>query len=415
VAAFVRFVSDPAPIPPARSASASTRREPRPPAILLGGGPIALTVARSLAGIGVAVTALGYRHDPVRYSRACRSFTDLGAGDGVQDRWFEWLRTEAMEGAIVLPCNDDALELLARRREEIVGTGYRPLPAKPDVILAMLDKHATYELADRVGVPTPRTVLVRAGDGNAGLDGIPFPCALKPRRSHDFMHHFPGTTRKVLLAHDEAQLAAHMRTATELGLDMLVTEIVPGPEDAYHSFYGHLDDEGRALVHLTKRKLRQFPPGFGLATYHQVTQEPEVAEMGLRFLRGVGMRGLGVVEFKRDPRDGVLKLIECNHRFTLGTEIVRRAGVDLGLVAYLDAVGTPPEPITSYRPGVREWSPLNDTRACLALRAAGELSAAQWVRSVLHRQHFQLWSWRDPYPSVRRAARRVRGAIARVR
>jgi D-aspartate ligase len=37
---------------------------------------------------------------------------------------------------------------------------------------------------------------------------------------------------------------------------------------------------------------------------------PEVAEAGLRFLRAIGPRGMAHAEFKRDSRDGELKLIE---------------------------------------------------------------------------------------------------------
>ena len=66
---------------------------------------------------------------------------------------------------------------------------------------------------------------------------------------------------------------------------MLVTEIIPGPEDSYHSFYGYLDERGESLIHVTKQKFRQYPPLFGLATYHVMSREPEVMELGLRSAR----------------------------------------------------------------------------------------------------------------------------------
>ena len=55
---------------------------------------------------------------------------------------------------------------------------------------------------------------------------------------------------------------------------------------------------------------------------------------------------MGNVEFKRDTRDGRLKLIECNHRFTAANELVRRAGIDLARIAYDRACGddVPPTP-----------------------------------------------------------------------
>jgi D-aspartate ligase len=86
----------------------------------------------------------------------------------------------------------------------------------------------------------------------------------------------------------------------DAGHPMLVTEYVPGPDDQYRSYYTYLDHEGEPLVHFTKRKLRQYPTHFGLGSYHLTEWNPEVAELGLRFARGAGLRGLVNVEFKRD-------------------------------------------------------------------------------------------------------------------
>jgi D-aspartate ligase len=156
---------------------------------------------------------------------------------------------------------------------------------------------------------------------------------------------------------------------------------------------------------MTKRKLRQYPPRFGLATYHVMTWEPEIAALGMEFCKGVGLRGIGVVEFKRDPRDGVLKLIECNARFTLATELVHHSGVNLAQIAYYRAVGLPVEPVNDYRVGARMWYPIEDARTALVLRREGELTLRRWLRSVSHRQHSPLWSWRDPVPSLHSLSR----------
>lgn len=382
----------------------------RPPAVLLGGGPIAIPVARSLARHGVRVSALGAPIDPVRRSRACAEFVAVEGVDGVQDRWLEWLEQRRHPGAVVMPCNDDALELTARHRPTLVALGYRLVEADPEVTLAMLDKEATYRLAGRAGVPAPRTVVATdAGAAMAG--GIRFPCALKPRHTHHFARHF-GLRQKMFRAADAEELRTHMRRLEALGLEMLVTEIVPGPEDAFHSFYGYLDARGDLLAAATKRKLRQFPPHFGLATYHVMTHEPEVAELGLRFLRGAGLRGIGVVEFKRDARDGALKLIECNARLTAGVELVQHAGLDLTRVLYERALGHAVTPAHDYRAGLRMWHPIEDVRTGLALRREGELATRAWLASLRHRQHFPMWSARDPMPTLHSVVGRRAGRLA---
>jgi predicted ATP-grasp superfamily ATP-dependent carboligase len=123
-----------------------------------------------------------------------------------------------------------------------------------------------------------------------------------------------------------------------------------------------------------------------------------VIEAGLRFLRGVGLRGLFHVEFKRDPRDGQLKLLECNHRFTIEAMF---SPVDLPLLAYNRVLGRPPPPARRYERGVHLWSPANDVRALRAYRRRGELTVRGWVRSVLRRQRFHAFTWSDPMPTIR--------------
>ena len=94
------------------------------------------------------------------------------------------------------------------------------------------------------------------------------------------------------------------------------------------------------------------------------------------------MRGIANVEFKRDERDGRLKLIECNDRFTAANEQFRRAGLDLALFVYSRLAGRPAPPVDAYRAGVRLWHPGKDFRAFLELRRRGELTTAAWLRSV---------------------------------
>jgi D-aspartate ligase len=385
------------------------------PAVILGGSFNAVSVARSLSRIGVEVRALGDEMSPIRFSRCCERFVDLEAGDGMQSRWLEWLRREPSAGAVILPCDDDGLELIALNRAELVDLGYRPFEADDEVVLAMLDKARSCSLAREVGVRAPRTLAVR-GEVDLGdaLDDVTYPCALKPIHSHLFARTF-GRKLKAFTVEDRAQLDARLAETVQLGIEMLVTEIVPGAEDQFVGYYSYIDEHGQPLFNLTKRKLRQFPPFFGMGCYHVTDADPEVVEVGSRFLRGVGARGLANVELKRDARDGELTLIECNHRFTAVTEMLRIAGADLAVFTYNRLLGRPNPPIDGYRTGVRLWYPLQDTRAAARLRRGGDLSLGGWLGSTAHRQHTPLFEWRDPGPTFGFTAARASRGIKRRR
>jgi D-aspartate ligase len=381
---------------------------------VLGGGWTAVPVTRSLGAAGVPVYALGGSDDAVRWSRGCTTFVPLGREHGMQDRWLEWLRG-APPGSVILPCEDDGLELIAKNRPMLTELGHIPFEADDDVMLAMLDKARTYELAREIGIESPLSFNVHTQDDIAvALERISYPCALKPVHSHAFARHFAGM--KAFRVHNDDDMRAALSRTVALGIEMIATEIIPGRDDQFFSYYSYIDEEGEPLLHVTKRKLRQHPIWFGSGCFHVTDQNPEVAELGLRFFEGVGLRGLGNVEFKRDARDGRLKLIECNHRFTAATGLLRTAGMDLPLFVYNRLTDRPLPPVDRYRPGMTMWYPMRDLRAFCAYRRHGEIGWLPWLRSILRRHHFPVASLSDPRPVLAnnmRVVARIRRAMRR--
>jgi predicted ATP-grasp superfamily ATP-dependent carboligase len=384
------------------------------PAVLLGGAVNALSVARSLwrAGVQVDLLSDGRGDSIARYSRACRSHIGANDHEPVGERWMTWLR-ERSAPAVLLPCSDEGIEFIATRRGELEAAGHTPIEADDQASLCMLDKARAYGVAREAGVPAPRTAAVTSLAELDGLD-FSFPCGVKPLNSHLFARHFDTAAKGARVA-DLDHARRMLGPILQAGYPMLLTEVVPGGDDQYRSYYSFIDERGEPLLNFTKRKLRQFPTHFGLGTYHLTEWNEEVAGLGLRFARAAGLRGVVNVEFKRDERDGRLKLIECNPRFTEVNEQVRAAGIDLALVAYNRAVGQPLPPIDSFREHLAIWFPVNDLRALREYRQHRELTTAAWLRTLLYRQAPLMFSWRDPRPSAvmwtRRASSLARRAL----
>jgi predicted ATP-grasp superfamily ATP-dependent carboligase len=385
------------------------------PVVLLGGGRrIAVSAARSLGENGVTVYALGVTHTAVRYSRFCDHFIDLGSEtEEATQAWLAWLLQEGPHGAVILPCNDEGLEMVARNRPRLVELGYHPMEANDEAILAMLDKERTSALARELGVPAPLTLEVKSvADAERAAQEMNFPCLLKPVHSHLFTRHY-GQRRKLFVSRTQEELREQAADALEAGLEMLAMETIPGGDEQIVTYWTYLEEGGEPLCHFTKRRIRQYPVRFGVGSYHITQWDPEVAELGLKFLRGAGARGLAAVEFKRDTRDGIPKLMECNHRLTGSIELGRAAGMDFSLLAYRRALKLPTPSLDGFREGVRLWIPGLDLRAFLDYRREGGLTTAQWLRSIMHRQRFPVFQLSDPKPALITFARRVQRAVAR--
>lgn len=390
---------------PADPGARGRGRRPMPPAILLGGGSNALSVARSLGRAGAEVYALDDDTAYVRYSRYCRRIPVPGEAP---DSWARFLlgpRSAPWEGAVLLACSDPALALIAEHREALAAK-FRLDESDPAAQLGMLNKLSTYREARAAGVPTPRFWLAETREQVLALEGsLAFPLIVKPHLTHVYERR---SGRKFERADDFDQLLRAHEALSAAAIPTLLVEWIPGPDDRLCSYYTYLDGEGTPQFHFTKRVIRRFPAGMGNGCYHITDWNPEVRDLALRLFRRAGLRGLANAEFKRDERDGLLKLIECNARFTAANCLVARSGLDLAAFVYNRITGRPQPPLGAYTPGLRLWDPVRDFESFLELRGRGQLTFRRWVASVLHRQTFPYFQWSDPMPSLVRASKPLR-------
>jgi predicted ATP-grasp superfamily ATP-dependent carboligase len=235
-----------------------------------------------------------------------------------------------------------------------------------------------------------------------------FPLLVKPHFSHRFGERFG---KRYALANNFDELLTAHEAVSRAGIDTMLVEVIPGADDRLCSYYTYLDEHSQPLLHLTKRVIRRFPASRGDACYHITDWNPEARDLGLRLFQQVGLRGLANVEFKRDYRDGQLKLIECNARFTAANCLVADSGCDLARFVYFRLIGRPVPAPTTYALGKRLWYPVQDFRAYLELRRKRQLTFWRWVASVAHRQTLPCFRWYDPLPTVASGLRAVRADV----
>lgn len=366
------------------------------PAVVLGGQANALSVARRLGARGIPVHVFADGDAPARFTRYRAAF--VAVAPGPDDRYLEPLRTHGPGAGVIIPCGDDGLRFVATHRSELETMGYLPVEADDDVLLAMLDKEHAYELARRCDVPTPRTVTIAdADDMRAAARELGLPAAVKPRVSHAFARVFAG---KAIVVHDVDSAVEAFEQLRSHGLEAVLTEIIPGPEGSYFGYYAYIAPDGTRLWDFTKRKLRQFPLGFGLGTLHRMEHNQSVIEVGRRFVEGVGHRGLVNAEFKHDGRDGRFVFIECNHRITAADRLMVADGIDLAGFVYDRLTGRPTHPVAPLGRKVALWWPLRDTLAALGMLRTGDLTIRAWLASLGGRLLLPVARWDDPMPAI---------------
>ncbi len=372
----------------------------------------ALSVARSLGREGVRVYALNYPDSYVASSRYCKLIR-TPAGANPEEGWAGYLlgpESDELAGAVLLALGDTGIQVITQNREELAQKFLLDV-VNPDAQACMLNKLATYQQAVAAGVPTPRFWVIETRRQVLSLEKeLVYPLLVKPFFSHLYQKAFG---KKFVEVKTFDELLRALDAVEGSGLQVMLVEKIPGPDDRLCSYYTYLDEAGEPLFHFTKRIIRRFPVNRGGACYHITDWNPEVRDLGLQLFRQVGLRGLANVEFKRDDRDGQLKLIEVNARFTAATCLLTASGFDLGLFVYNRLTGRPQRSLENYRKGMRLWYPREDYHAFRELNKRGEITLWQWLASIARPQVLPYFSWRDPGPTLAQESRRLRASLAR--
>lgn len=304
--------------------------------LVLGSSPTGLYAVREASRAGLRVGVLDTARGCAFKSRYVSLRHVLGT-DGLVD----WLSANARDGhrPLLIPTSDQWIEGVMLAAPHIAEHA-QVFSTYTGLAESLLDKQRFNALCRQHGVDTPG---VWQADGRASLralgDAIPFPCILKPALIHRARHYLQG--KKVLLARTRGEFFSHVDAMPEELGGWLVQEIIPGPESEITLFGGYVARDGEPRQVFTGRKLRQYPSGFGSASL--VTSQPcrETLDLTLRFLDRIGFHGICGAEYKRDPRDGRLKMIEINPRPTLWFQITHDAGCRIIEAALRDMTDQP--------------------------------------------------------------------------
>ena len=307
--------------------------------------------------------------------------------------------SQSRYGSILFACSDDALEFFSESRAEL-EQNFVLDDTTPEEITTFLDKKKTLKLAESVGLSIPKFwALSDVDDARRIKEDIVFPVIVKPLASHIFQRQFPG--RKYLLADNYDELLTHLNAVFDLGIDVIVNEKIPGPDDLASSYNAYYDRSGNRLYQFTKQVVRRSPYNEGTGSCHRAVWDEETAREGEKFFRAINYTGMANIEFKKDLRDGQLKVIECNVRFTLAVALLVRGGMDVPYLIYRHLSGNPLPIHSDYDQNCWLWNPVQDFFAYRELSEMKTLGLMGWIKSVAHRKMvFPFFSATDPWPAV---------------
>jgi len=314
-----------------------------PPAVVLGNAATGLYVARELGRAGVRVYGVSRARecgDASRYLQACAV---CPTSEDTLDFLF---REVAHEGAkpVLIPTSDHFIDFVSANAARLSEHFTFQQSYANGLARSLVSKSGLYQLCVDQNIALPNWMTVTRTSIHAMLGELIFPVFLKPCQIHEIKSEMKG--KKGWVLQNEADLERIIPSLPAGDHSYIAQEIVPGPESDIHLHCAYFDSLSRPHQSFTGRKLRQYPPGFGSASIVVSEACEEAKEISERFLTAIGFQGIAASEFKRDPRDGRLKLIEINPRPSLWFSVATAAGKKVSLAAFHDLGDTgasPPE------------------------------------------------------------------------
>ena len=367
-------------------------------AIILGGSHGAIALARVLARQKLDVWFLTDGTPLPRYSRAVahwRSFP--GAEDPAAiDMLEDVVRREKLAGYLLIPAADADVKFVSQNHARLSRHLNLLLPEWSSLQWAV-DKSLTYQRAAELGLAVPEIYPVRSLADAAEMP-MRFPVALKPSMRLE-LNRF--TRAKVWRADDrESFVRLYEDAANLVGAErVVVQELVPGEGECQLSYAG-LWWEGRPITSFVAQRTRQYPIDFSYtSTFVETIESDDVRQAGETFLSSIGHHGLCEIEFKRDPRNGALKILDVNPRPWSWLGLADAAGVDFGAAIVSLGRGQKPSPAPA-RKGVGWMFGQRDPVAAFQLALAGRLKFGAWLASIVRTRTFATMSLADPLPGL---------------
>jgi D-aspartate ligase len=368
-------------------------------ALVVGGDHPGLGVARSLGRRGIPVYVLDDKHCISSWSRYVTKVVkvdDILDERKTVDSVLEVGRRFNLRNWVLIATRDETVAAFSRYRSEL-SEFFRVATGEWESVEWAWDKQKTYELAASLQIPCPKTFVPRSAKDLPSLYSR-LPLAIKPAVKENF---FYATGAKAWRADTAEQLhSLYDKAARQIRPEeILVQEIIPGDGREQYSYCAFVQ-HGKPHSTLTARRSRQHPREFGrAATYVETVDVPMIEELSERFIRAINYHGLVEIEFKRDPRDGLYKLLDVNARAWGFHSIGSAAGVDFPYLSFADQLGQSVSPVHSGT-GIGWMRLLTDVPTAISDIAHGYLSVGAYFRSLRATRIESVFSWKDPLPSI---------------
>lgn len=320
---------------------------------------------------------------------------------------------------VIIPAADQFVTALGRHADRLQNA-YIFSRAAVSVQAALATKEQQYELARKHGFPCPHMAYVQSLDElRHFMANAQFPCLLKPRHQREWESLPEGNPlrgRKLVSASSVEDLVRYYGMTAPYRPEVVAQEVIAGPDDAKYCYLSVYGSRGERLAYCVVREFRADLIYFGSAGVVEPVVDDEIQSLCDDFLRGIHYVGLCEIEVKRDIRDGKVRLVEVNPRFSVTGDCAIYTGIEVGWLHYLDLIGQSVAPVETTRLNFRHIVLRREAGAFPQYLSAGLTGWREWFRAYrppVEFYDFDIRDWRIALSTIWFCARSFAGGMLR--
>jgi len=313
----------------------------------------ALPAVRSLGKRGIEVTAASYsRHAFSFYSKYCKNTLIYPSPYESIESFIKFMlwHVKSKKYDVIIPMGPADTLAFSLYKEEFLPHVQIPV-ADFEIFIKAWDKSKTFKIAMKKDIPCPKTFFPQSIEEVLEISkDVEYPVVIKARISGGGSGgvSYANSPQELIEKYKKMHNKSFIPLIEEFSLPM-IQEYIPGEGCGFYALFWN--SKPKAIF--THKRIREYPITGGPSSLRESTWDPDVINLGIKILKMFKWHGVAMVEFKRDSRDGQLKLIEINPKFWGSLHLSISSGVDFPYLLYRLAIGENVEPVISYKVGIK--------------------------------------------------------------
>jgi predicted ATP-grasp superfamily ATP-dependent carboligase len=193
------------------------------------------------------------------------------------------------------------------------------------------NKSRTFKFAKDNNINIPITYFPQnEHDIRKLANSISYPCVLKKTNFSEggvkYCHNYQQLIENFLVVSSNKQKGESLP---------IIQELIIGPGFGFYAIF----NQGKCVSYFMHERVHEYPITGGASTLAKSVFDENLLKAGLQILELLNWHGVAMVEFKKDLKDGIFKLIEINPKFWGSLELSTKAGINFPYLMYQQSLG----------------------------------------------------------------------------